>query len=279
MSFDSQLVVQDGNFNVASLMQEHQMISGLCKSLIQSKHYQKLGEDGIFAIVQMAKTLDINPLHALNGELYFTQGRVGMYAETMSKYVRMKGHSIVTKELTATRCVIQGTRKDNGDTATITYTIQDAQKAGLIKPNSPWDKHPMSMLWSRAMTLLKKILFSDLLANVLTSEELKDMEREKEFESKQSNQFLIQEQPATLPSITQDQAFELHSLLAQCEPSYKEQVLASLRSMQFDCIEALTPVMFERVKKAAEKKKAEYQGNKEIVLQDTELEHEESLQA
>ena len=53
--------------------------------LIETKHYQQLGPDGIFAVVQKAKSLNIHPMEALNGGLYYVQGRVEMSAQMMNQ--------------------------------------------------------------------------------------------------------------------------------------------------------------------------------------------------
>jgi hypothetical protein len=98
------------------LVQEIQNMKNLAETLIKTKHYQQLGPDGIFAVIQKAKSLNINPLEALNGGLYYVQGRVEMSAQMMNQLIRSKGHSIQkdpksTKEL----CLLHGKRADNSD--------------------------------------------------------------------------------------------------------------------------------------------------------------------
>jgi hypothetical protein len=60
----------------------------LADSLLKIKHYQRLGPEGIFAIVQKAKAIKIHPLEALNGGMYYVQrqGRnVGAFDESAYK--------------------------------------------------------------------------------------------------------------------------------------------------------------------------------------------------
>ena len=60
------------------------------------------------------------------------------------------------------------------------YTIEDAEKAGLLKPprqgkqGGPWHTIPRQMLRHRAKSELARLEYPDLLAGLYTPEELKD---------------------------------------------------------------------------------------------------------
>ena len=150
-------------------------MQALSTKLMQTKHYQTLGEAGIFAVVQKAKTLDMNPLDALNGALYYLQGKVGMPAETMNAMIRTKGHSI-TKDPKSndTICILHGRRCDTGDTWVSSFSIEDAKRAGLMK--NMYEKYTQGMLYNRAMSFLARQLFPDVIKGAgYTHEELKEI--------------------------------------------------------------------------------------------------------
>lgn len=113
-------------------MEDLQNTRNLAEALIKTKHYQQLGADGIFAVIQKAKSLNINPLDALNGGLYYVQGRVEMSAQLMNQLIRSRGHSI-QKDLRSTKhlCILHGTRADTGDKWTVNFGIEDAKQAGI----------------------------------------------------------------------------------------------------------------------------------------------------
>ena len=91
----------------------------------------------------------------------------------MVQLVRKRGHSITGDVGPATATVI-GTRADNGDTMTVTWTLDMADRAGLLN-KSNWKKYPEAMLWARAASQLCRMLFADCFAgNTYTPEELGD---------------------------------------------------------------------------------------------------------
>lgn len=144
------------------------------KKLLMTKHYQALGEAGIFAIIQKAKSLKISPVDALGGGLYFTNGKVGMSAEMMNTLIRSHGHSI-TKDPKSDdqKCILHGKRSDNGDTWTESFSIEDAKRAGIYKEATPWGKYPRNMCFNRALSNLARQLFPDVIKGCYEIEELK----------------------------------------------------------------------------------------------------------
>lgn len=155
-------IKEDNALEIA--LKDVEMMKKMTSELMKSKHYQKMGEDGIFAIVQSAKTLGINPLEALNGALYYVGGKVGMGAETMNALIRRKGHSIVKDQKSDnTVCILHGKRADSGDTWTVQFSLDDAKRAGLLR--NLYDKYPGVMLYNRAMSMLARQLFPDVIHN------------------------------------------------------------------------------------------------------------------
>ena len=63
-------------------------------------------------------------------------------------------------------------RKGDPEPTSITYTIEQAQQADLVKPNSNWMKYRPQMLRARAKSDLARLVYPDLLAGLYTPEEL-----------------------------------------------------------------------------------------------------------
>lgn len=165
------VVSQQENFDLLSDIDQTQ---SAVKKLLQTKHYQAMGEAGIFAIIQKAKSLKINPVDALGGGLYFTNGKVGMSAEMMNTLIRQHGHSI-TKDQKSNDviCILHGKRADNGDTWTESFSIEDAKRAGIYNDKTPWGKYPRNMCFNRALSNLARQLFPDVIKGCYEIEELK----------------------------------------------------------------------------------------------------------
>lgn len=142
------------------------------KKLLQTKHYQALGEAGIFALIQKAKAVNLDPMEALNGGLYYLNGKVGMAAESMNRLIRSKGHSI-TKDPKSNDnvCILHGKRADTGDTWTESFSLDDARRAGIYK--NIWEKYPRNMCFNRALSNLARQLFPDVIGGCYEIEELR----------------------------------------------------------------------------------------------------------
>ena len=70
-------------------------------------------------------------------------------------------------------------RKGDPDPISLSYTIDQAEQAGLLKPTrsgkpSNWQKMPRQMLRARAKSELARLVYPDLLAGLYTPDELRD---------------------------------------------------------------------------------------------------------
>jgi hypothetical protein len=115
---------------------------------------------------------------ALNGGMWNIQGKIELSARLMTYLIRRAGHSLIVKTINDNECVLEGTRKDNGDCCTASFTIQEAQKAGLIRSGSNWIKYPQDMLYARALSRLGRRLFADVIGNAYVSGEIREVQAE-----------------------------------------------------------------------------------------------------
>lgn len=162
-----------------AMLNDIESMQKMANKLMQSKHYQAMGEAGIFAIVQKAKSLGINPLEALNGGLYYVNGKVGMSTEMMACLIRQAGHSISKDPKSDNNiCILNGKRSDTGDVWQIRFSMEDAKKAGIAK--HMYEKWPAIMLYNRAMSTLARQLFPDVIKGAgYTMDELKEISASK----------------------------------------------------------------------------------------------------
>ena len=63
-------------------------------------------------------------------------------------------------------------KRTNGFEYTSIFTMDDAKRAGLIKPEGGWDKYPANMLRWRAVGYCADIVFPDVIGGMLRPEEL-----------------------------------------------------------------------------------------------------------
>lgn len=215
----------------------------MCKKLMASKHYSKMGEEGVFAIVQKARSLGMNPIDALGGSLYFVQGKVGMSSEAMASLIRQAGHSISKDPKSDEKtCILNGKRKDNGDTWQCTFSVDDAKRAGIFK--NMWEKYPSVMCYNRCLSMLARQLFPDVIkGSGYTMDELKEIAR--------NDPAPVLEEVQTIELISDSQLLELSDLLNKCPTEYVDEVLKGLKKLKIESLEYLPFTMYDRIKLAA----------------------------
>lgn len=133
------------------------------------------GEAKILMILLAAQDLNIKPTVALNGGIWNIQGKIEISARLMSSMIRKAGHSISFKQCDSKACILVGKRADNGDMMEASFTIEDAQKAGLAN-RDVWKKFTEDMLYARCLSRLARRLFADVIGTAYVEGEIRDCE-------------------------------------------------------------------------------------------------------
>lgn len=155
--------------------QEMLVYQAWAKNAVDSQMYRSVGkESAVMMIMLSAREYGIGPAQALNGGLNIIEGKVELSARMMSALIRRAKHTLKILEDTELKCTIYGKRADTGEEHTITYTIAQAQIAGLIKEKGGWKKVPDDMLFARAMSKLARRLFSDVIGIGYVQGEISD---------------------------------------------------------------------------------------------------------
>jgi len=124
----------------------------------------------ILACVATGRAIGIDDMTAIRS-IHIIDGKPTFAAELMVMLVRRRGHSI-TGDVGDGVATVTGTRADNGDVMTSTWTMAMAQRAGLAGKGN-WKSYPEAMLWARAVSQLCRMLFADCFAGAThTPEEL-----------------------------------------------------------------------------------------------------------
>lgn len=188
---DNQLTIQSHNDSQMvtinrSLPTEHEMMvfKTISKQASESNMYKNYGgEAGIMMTILAARELGIPPMLALNGGISNIQGKLEISARLMHGMMRRAGVKIIIKESTDAGCMLTGVRADTGDTATVSYSVADAQKAGLIKAGGGWIKNPKDMCFARAISRLARQIAPDIIGGCYIEGEIKATDAEIIFPS------------------------------------------------------------------------------------------------
>lgn len=171
---EAPLPIQASVSNVAT---PHELMAyqAYAKTAVDSQMYRNVGrEAGVMMIILAAREYGIPPCQALNNGIRIIEGNVELSARIMSALIRRAKHKLKIKESSDTKCVIWGQRRDTMEEHTVEYTIEMAQKAGLIKEKGAWKKNPEDMLFARAISRLSRQLFSDVVGMGYIEGEISD---------------------------------------------------------------------------------------------------------
>lgn len=164
----------------------------------------------ILIIMMYGRELGMRTIQAL-GAINVIKGRPSMSAELRVAKTTERGHRVditctecglpfdqgnhrgdgshkYDADWTARQCTVMAVRKDNGRTAVVTYTIEDAVQAGLVqikdgKPwarsqkgeRLPWETATRDMLYHRASDRACKMIAPEVAYGLYTAEEVENM--------------------------------------------------------------------------------------------------------
>jgi len=100
-------------------------------------------------------------------------GRPTLAAEAQRALILAAGHDLWIEESNTTRCTVCGRRRGSDAVSRVTWTIDDAKRAGLAQ-KAPWRSYPRQMLLARASAELARAVFPDAIGGLLATEELDD---------------------------------------------------------------------------------------------------------
>lgn len=130
----------------------------------------------MFAAVKMGEEYGLGPFESLR-LIDVVEGAAEPNAELKLRLFRRAGHRIVASELDPRSCTVTGERGDTGEQLTVSYTVEDAERGGMVKitPEGevrarsakgyalPWETYTEDLLWARAVSRLVRRLAPDAL--------------------------------------------------------------------------------------------------------------------
>lgn len=120
--------------------------------------------DDAFAAMLAGREAGLAPMQSL-ASIHVIDGKPSFSPELMRALVARAGHRLDVLEATDQCCTLAGVRADTGAGAQVTWTISDAQRAGLAGRGS-WAKYPRAMLSARATSELCRLLWPDIIAGL-----------------------------------------------------------------------------------------------------------------
>ena len=153
----------------------------LAKRMHESRMFSSYGTpQAVLSTVLLGRELGMPAMAALRS-VHVIEGKHSLSADLMVALVLKSGLAEYFQLIESTDkiCTFETKRKGNPKPKRLSYTIDDAERAGLLKPTRSgkpgnWDKRPKQMLRARAKSELARLEYPDLLAGLYTPEELRD---------------------------------------------------------------------------------------------------------
>lgn len=125
----------------------------------------------VVLVCMRGRELGLTTMQSL-ASVYVVEGRTVLSAELLVALARRHPDCLAWRmvESTIDRATYETQRRGDASPTRMTYTIEDARRAGLTgKPN--WQRHPAAMLRARCASALARAVYSDSLLGVYTEDE------------------------------------------------------------------------------------------------------------
>ena len=160
--------------NLAEAMEFAKIIAS--SDMVPKDYVNKPGN--VLVAVQTGAELGLKPMQSLQG-ISVINGRPGIWGDAMwALVISHPEYEDSHEEKTDTGCTI--TLKRRGRSAVVvSFTMEDAKKAGLAGKQGPWQTAPKRMMQMRARAFAARDLFADALKGIKSIEELRDYQEER----------------------------------------------------------------------------------------------------
>lgn len=129
--------------------------------------------EAAIVVMRYGHQLGVDEFTALQ-HMYVIGGKPAADASLLQSVMQRDhgGNAVRLKKFTAEEVVIECRRRDTGETAEVSYTWEEAERAGLPKANPTWLKYPADMLFARCISRAGRQVFRDSTMGMYTPEEI-----------------------------------------------------------------------------------------------------------
>ena len=182
-------------FNPRTLVEAHQLASALYKSGLLPSEIKSA--EAAFAILAKGHELGLKPMQSFD-LICVIKGKPSLSAAGMRALCLARRdvcEYFRNVETTTTKSTFETKRRGDPQPVELTFTIEEAKRAGLVRPDSNWSKWPERMLEARASSALARLVYPDLVGGVYTPEEIQ------EFAPEVINGEVIDDEPRPEPEL------------------------------------------------------------------------------
>ena len=156
--------------NLVAYSEMEQMASAIAASGL----FGMKDKNSVLALMAVAQAEGLHPATAAR-DFHIIQGRPALKADAMLARFQNAGGKVEWKDYTNEK-VTGVFSHPNGGSLAVTWTIEQANSIGLVKPGSGWQKFPRAMLRSRCISEGIRSVFPGSVTGFYTPEEVETFE-------------------------------------------------------------------------------------------------------
>ena len=170
----SNIAVKTTLLTPSNLKEAMEYATIIANSAMVPKTYQGKAGD-ILVAVQMGAELGLKPIQALQN-IAVINGKPSVYGDALLALVQAHSSFEDIKEWydEKTNTAFCRVKRKNQTEHTVSFSIEDAKKAGLWGKGGPWTQYPKRMMQMRARGFALRDKFADALGGLITVEEAQD---------------------------------------------------------------------------------------------------------
>ncbi len=174
MSENTNAIVARGFMNPATVKEGMELAAWIAKSDLAPRDYKDKPQNVLIAM-QMGLEVGLSPMQSIQN-IAVINGRPSIWGDSMLALCQNHRdfESIDENQSTNEKgvCIV---KRRGMEAQTRTFTVQDAQKAGLWGKAGPWQTAPTRMLKLRARAFALRDTFADALRGLQSAEEQRDV--------------------------------------------------------------------------------------------------------
>jgi hypothetical protein len=244
-------------YDPATLAEAHQLALALFKSGLLPTEIKTA--EAAFAILAKGHELGLKPMQSFD-LICVIKGKPALSAAGMRALCLARPdvcEFFRNIETTPTKATFETKRRGDPSATKLTFTIDEAKRAGLVRPESNWTKWPERMLEARASSALARLVYPDLVGGIYTPEEIQEVAAAKgettiidaEIVETPKEEPVAYEPPAGVTNAGPDDAMNLKSLRKETEAIFT--TLAEMGVSKNDLLGVREEVLGPNVKVAA----------------------------
>jgi RecT family len=162
-----------GEINMSNLVAYSDM-EQMASAIAASGLFGMKDKNSVLALMAVAQAEGLHPATAAR-DFHIIQGRPALKADAMLARFQNAGGKVTWKEYTDEKVTGVFSHPNGGELA-VSWTIEQAQRIGLVKPGSGWQKFPRAMLRSRCISEGIRSVYPGSVTGFYSPEEVADFD-------------------------------------------------------------------------------------------------------